>query len=43
LHHLAQVADVDVGEQVAAPQRRVGEEGREALGVLVRLDDVVDP
>ena len=27
LHHLAQVAGVDVGEQVAAPQRRVGEEG----------------
>ena len=43
LHHLAQVPGVDVGEQVAPPQRRVGEEGREHLGVLVRLDDVVDP
>ena len=43
LHHLPQVADVDVGEDVAPPQRRVGQERREHLGVLVGLDDVVDP
>ena len=43
LDHLTQVAGVDVGEQVATPQRRVGEERREHVGVLVRFDDVVDP
>ena len=43
LHHLPQVAHVDVGEDVAPPQRRVGQERGEHLGVLVGLDDVVDP
>jgi hypothetical protein len=37
-HHVAEVAGVDVGEQVAAAKRRVGEEGREHLDVLMRLE-----
>jgi hypothetical protein len=28
LHHLAEVTSVDVGENVATPQRGIGEEGR---------------
>ncbi len=39
---MPEVAGVDVGKDVAPPQRRVSEVGGEVLCVLVRLDHVVD-
>jgi len=42
LDHMAEVAGIDVGEDVASPQTGIGDDRGELGLVLVRLDHVVD-